>query len=201
MRPFKYFAALALLLLNASATPADIALPGKERAHRNDEIRRDLPHARMTIEPVRGLREARLQVPRSQLGALTVVAGLEGGGAQGPRAGAFEAAGTVVAGLFLSLAFVLTGLLVLRSRRRPAGARAAALLVCACVGASALAAAAAYANIAPPPGFRAQDPGTLIRAASAGSLAGSVRIEVVEEGNEIKLLVPAKAQKGAGEEE
>jgi hypothetical protein len=32
-------------------------------------------------------------------------------------------------------------------------------------------------------------------------LAGSIRVEVVDEGYEIKLLVPAKARTGRGDEE
>jgi hypothetical protein len=202
MRPFKHLAALALLLLMVSSAAADVPMPNRRKPAREEAIRRDLPYARMTIEPVQGLREARLQVPRAQLGLIAGAAGLEEDHAQGAQAGAFESAGTVVAGLFLSLAVVLTGFLLLRTRRRFAGARTAALLVCACVLAAGGAAAVAYANIAPPIGFRAQDPGTLVRAAAGGSLAGSIRIEVVEGGGEIKLLIPAKPQKGGrGEEE
>ena len=66
MRLFRQLAALALLLAAASPAFADIALPKRPGADPN-EIRRDLPTARMTIERVEGLREARLQIPRSRL--------------------------------------------------------------------------------------------------------------------------------------
>ena len=52
----------------------------------------------------------------------------------------------------------------------------------------------------PPVGWRAQDPGTLLKAVSDRPRDGSVRVEVVEDGYEIKLLVPAKEWKGDEEE-
>jgi hypothetical protein len=196
MRLFRQLAALALLLL-AAASPAfaDVALP-KRPTDNPGEVRRDLPTARMTIERVEGLREARLQIPRAQLERMNAAAGIEGGGAQ---SAALKSAGTVVGGVFISLAVVLTGLLLVRSRRRVAFGRAtAAVLVCAV--AAGVAAVAAYAN-APAPHYRQQDPGTLVKAVSGVPLAGSIRVEVVDEGDEIKLLVPAKVRNGRGDEE
>jgi hypothetical protein len=196
MRLFKQLAALALLLAAASPAFADIALPKNPSVNKN-EIRRDLPTARMTIERVEGLREARLQIPRSRLQELRLAAGIEGGGAQSAT---FKVAGTIVGGVFISLAFVLTGLLLVRSRRGlRVGRAAAAVVLCAC--AAGVAAVAAYANAGPPPGLRPQDPGTLVRAVTGAPLAGSIRVEVVDEGYEIKLLVPAKARNGRGDEE
>jgi hypothetical protein len=153
----------------------------------------------MSIERVEGLREARLQIPRSQLSELGVSAGLEQTSAP---SGIWKGAGTVVAGLFLSLAAVLTGVLLVRSRRRGglAVGRATALAL-VCVGVAGLTAVVSYANIPPPPGIRPQDPGTLIKAVSGQALKGSIRVEVVEGGTEIKLLVPATPRKANGEEE
>ena len=195
MRLSKQLAALALLLAAASPAFADIALP-KRPGPDNSQIRRDLPIARMTIERVEGLREARLQIPRSRLQELNLAAGIGTGGAQ---AASLKSAGTIVGGIFISLAVVLTGLLLLRSRRRGVRLGRAAVAVLVCASAAGLAGVAAYANAGPPPGYYTQDPGTLIKAASAGTLSGSIRIEVVEEGAEMKLLIPAKAPKG-GEE-
>jgi hypothetical protein len=199
MRLFKHFAALAALLFASSPAFADVALPKNPTPPRNSEIRRDLPHSQLTIERVEGLREARLQIPRTQLRWMNGLAG-EAGGVSGAQSSPLAGAGTVVGGLFLSLSVMLTGLLFVRSRRRLAGGRVAAALL-ACVCASALAGVAAYANAGPPPGSRAQDPGTLIKAASAGTLSGSIRIEVVDEGGELKLLVPAKTARKGDEEE
>jgi hypothetical protein len=196
MRLFRHFAALALLLAVASPAFADIALPNSKKARPDGEVRYDLPFSRMTIERVEGLREARLQIPRAQLERMNAAAGIETGGGQ---AGSLKSAGTIVGGVLLSLAFVLTGLLLVRSRRRGAFGRAtAAVVLCAC--AAGVAAVAAYAN-APAPHYRQQDPGTLVRAVTGAPLAGSIRVEVVDEGTEIKLLVPARARTGRGDEE
>ena len=198
MRLFRRSAALALLLLAAAPAYADIALPNRPKTNRNGEVRRDLPYSRMSIERVEGLREARLQIPRAQLERLNVAAGAEGGA----QSGFFNSAGTVVAGLFLSLGVMMTGLLLLRRTRRGLGVgRAAAAALVVCVSAAGLAAVAAYANAGPPPGYMPQDPGTLIKAVSGAPLAGSIRVEVVEGGGEIKLLVPARTTKGGEEEE
>ena len=197
MRLFRQLAALALLLAAAAPAFADIALPKRPGAD-NNEIRRDLPTARMTIERVEGLREARLQIPRSRLQEMGLAAGIDAGGSQ---SAGFKSAGTIVGGVFISLAVVLTGLLLARSRRGlRVGRAAAALALCAC--AAGAAAVAAYANGAPPPpGLRPQDPGTLVRAVTGAPLAGSIRVEVVDEGYEIKLLIPAKARTNRGDEE
>lgn len=200
MKTFKYFAALALLLAAAAPAFADIAPPDppKKKADRLGEVRRDLPYSQMTIERVEGLREARLQIPRGQLAGLGLAAGLEQNGETGGR---LNGLGTAVAGVFLSLAVVLTGLMLVRSRRRglAVGRAAAAVLVSAvAVG---FAAVAAYANMAPPVGYRPQDPGTLIRAVSGQPLKGSIRVEIVEDGSDIKLLIPARSQRAGHEEE
>jgi hypothetical protein len=200
MRLFKYPAALALLLfVAASPAFADIALPNPNKTpDRVGEVRRDLPFSRMSIERVDGLAEARLQIPRSQLSRMSAAAGLE---ETGTPAGKLSGAGTAVAGVFLSLAVVLTGVLLVRSRRRGMAVGRAAAVLAVCVMAAGLGAAAAYANAGlPPPGSTAQNPGTLIKAASKQPLKGAIRIEVVEEGTEIKLLVPAKSQSGDDEE-
>lgn len=196
MRLFKNLAALAVLLAAASPAFADIALP-KRPADNPNEVRRDLPTARMSIERVEGLREARLQIPRSRLQELRLTAGIETDGAQ---SSSLKSAGTVVGGIFISLAVVLTGLLLVRSRRGLRVGRAAAA-VALCVCAAGAAAVAAYANAAPPPGLRPQDPGTLVKAVTGAPLAGSIRVEVVDEGYEIKLLIPSKARTGRGDEE
>lgn len=196
MRLFRQLAALALLLAAASPAFADIALP-RQPGRNNNEVRRDLPHSRLTIERVEGLREARLQIPRARLQELNALAGIEAGVAQGAT---FKSATAIVGGLFISLAVVLTGLLLARTRRGlRVGRAAAAAALCVCAAGAAV--VAAYANAAPPGGFRAQDPGTLVKAVAGVPLAGSIRVEVVEDGDEFKLLVPASSRRGRGDEE
>jgi hypothetical protein len=199
VRHFRTFAAASLLLLViVSPALADIAPPDRKKVERPDAIRTDLPYGHMTIETVEGLREARLQVPRDILAKLAPAAPNAAGLVDGAPSGGFRNLSTVVAGLFLSLSLVLAGLLLVRSRRRVAGRAIAAAVVC--VVASVAAAVAAYANAAPPPGWRVQDPGTLRKAVSGKPLAGSVRVEAVDVGSEIKLLIPARDGKGDDEE-
>jgi hypothetical protein len=153
MRLSKQLAALALLLAAASPASADIALP-KNPGVNKKEVRTDLPTARMVIERVEGLREARLQIPRSRLQELNLAAGVGGGGAQSAT---FKVAGTIVGGVFISLAFVLTGLLLVRSRRGLRVGRAAAVVLCACAaGAAAVAAYAAAGAARARPGHARQ---------------------------------------------
>ena len=133
------------------------------------------------------------------LAVLSTVAASATKNAHGARPDALKTVSTVVAGLFLSLSFVLAGLVLVRSRRRVAGRAVAAVLVC--VVTAAAAAVAAYANAAPPVGWRAQDPGDLLKIAPDGrAREGHVRVEVVEEGYDIILLVPEKKWKGDEEE-
>jgi hypothetical protein len=199
MKPLHLCAAAVLLLLVAiSPALADVALPDHKNVHKPGEIRTDLPFSHMTIQSVDGLREARLQVPRALLGKLAPAPAGVAGSLDGNQSVPFRALSTVVAGLFLSLSFVLAGLVLVRSRRRVAGRAVAAVVIC--VVTAAAAAVAAYANAAPPVGWRVQDPGTLLKAVSDHPRAGSVRVEVVEDGYEIKLLVPTKEWKGDEEE-
>ena len=67
MKPLHLWAATFLLLLAVSPALADVAPPDHKKVEKPDAIRGDLQISRMTIEPVAGLREARLQVPRSLL--------------------------------------------------------------------------------------------------------------------------------------
>jgi hypothetical protein len=201
MKPLHLCAAAVLLLLVAvSPALADVAPPDHKKAPKPGDIRTDLPFMHMTILPVEGLREARLQVPRDLLSKLPAAPAGVAGSVDGARPFAFGTVSTVVAGLFLSLSCVLAGLVLVRSRRRVAGRAVAAVLVC--VVASAAAAVAAYANAAPPVvGRRAQDPGTLLKLVPDGMVrGGQIRIEVVEEGYGITLLVPTKEWKGDEEE-
>src|SRR5205085_2463090 len=68
MKPLHLWAAAALLLLVAvSPALANAGLPDNKKVEKPDAIRTDLPFSHMTIESVAGLREARLQVPRTLL--------------------------------------------------------------------------------------------------------------------------------------
>ena len=182
------FVALALVVLAASAASANIAPPNMPR--KPDSVRTDLPASRMSIESQAGLREARLQVPRRLLDQFAAGNG-QMAGASSVSVGTLAPLRTVMAGVFLSLAVALAGVLLGRSRRQLIGRVAVFVLVCLIP--TAVAMVGAFANAAPPTHLRAQDPGTLLKAIAPGGgvISGSVRVEVVEDGNEIKLIVPS----------
>jgi len=104
------------------------------------------------------------------------------------------------AGLIARRGCVLGRSSTLPQRRSVAGRGGAAVRLCGV--APAAPAVAAYANAAPPPvGRRAQDSGTLLNLVPDGKVrGGQIRIEVVEEGYGITLLVPTKEWKGDEEE-
>ncbi|HVF50780.1 MAG TPA: hypothetical protein VNA19_11875 [Pyrinomonadaceae bacterium] len=138
--------------------------------------------------------EVRLQIPREMLKQLRAQAGTQDETNAATTSGGFNLppAQTVLAGLFLSLSFITGGFLMLRSRRRSTAQRAAFALVACVLGGAALA-TVSHANIGPPR-LPPLDAGTLVQAAPNGTaLKGSVRVEVVSEGNEIKLIIPQTA--------
>lgn len=196
MRFFRLCAACALLVLAAASTSfANIAPPQMPNDY--NRIREDLTRWHLTIESRKEAREARLQVPRSLLAQITP---------EGQATGATTTSGfgstpthTVVAGVFLSLSLMLAGILVARSRRQQAVGRIAVIAV-GCLACAASFAVGALAN-AGPPRPRALDPDTLIKAVSSGnSISGEIRVEVVGDEGELKLVVPSKSHTRGGDE-
>ncbi|HYE13639.1 MAG TPA: hypothetical protein VD968_04260, partial [Pyrinomonadaceae bacterium] len=178
---------LLLLLASAPYVVADIARPAESKPDYN-RVRADLPRRYMLIESRPEAREARLRVPRSLLEELAPASSQATGGAA--IFGATPAR-TVVAGVFLSLSLALAGMLLARSRRQAVG-RVAVVAIgsLACAAAFAV---GALANVGPPPRPNALDPQTLVKAVSAGAtISGDVRVEIVEDGDELKLVVPTR---------
>jgi hypothetical protein len=131
----------------------------------------------------------RLQIPRSVLQNMQKYQG----GAP-PAAGMTpEKLRTVFAGVFLSCAFAFGGVWVLR-KRKSGPARAAAMLMIALAMAG-TATTVTWAN-AGPPGRVIFPPGTLPKALKNDpQLTGTVVYEVVEDGDQIRLLIPANEVK------
>ncbi|HZH92079.1 MAG TPA: hypothetical protein VEX70_15850 [Pyrinomonadaceae bacterium] len=187
--------ALALCAL-APAAFADVAPPPQPIPTATPRRAvRPLPAARMLIESRNDATEARLQIPRNML--LQLRAEMERDAASDAAAttanNSLQRAQTIIAGVFLSLSLAFAGVLVARTRsRQTKQAAAVALVVFAALGALAI---KTLANIRPPEP-RALNAGSLTLATTPDAeLNGGIRVEVVDEQNVFKLIVPA-ATKG-----
>jgi len=109
---------------------------------------------------------------------------------------------TIVGGMFLSLAFVFGGVLFARSKRSDGKsskiiAAGAVLILCG------TAAAFVFANAGPPPQLR-KISGHLFDKKVFGfwkRAGGAIKIEIVENGNNVELIVPDKEEKTNKNEE
>jgi hypothetical protein len=184
-RRFNYLALAALLLATAVNTFADVRVPDKDK---NKSPKVSPFKAQMMIDPNTKSGEARLLIPRSVLEQMR--AGLDGEGSRSSALAFFNAGGaqTVVAGLFLSLALAFGGLWLVRSRSQrrlgPAALCLAALALCG------VAATAAYANAGPPPVARSLTSRILIQDAQWYGVYGQVKVEVVDDDDQIRLVLP-----------
>ena len=184
-RRVNYLALAALLLATTVNALADVAPP--------DKVKTNTPkgssfNAQMNIRPNLKASEAKLLIPRSVLQQMK--AGLDGEDSHSAAATYFNTGGgqTLMAGLFLSLAFAFGGVWLVRSRgqRRlgPAALCVAALALCG------TAATAAYANAGPPPVARSLTTKILIEQAQWYGVYGEVKVEVVDDGDQITLVLP-----------
>ena len=179
------FLALAALLLAATVSAsADVAPPDKAKIKPPKVSPFTAP---MMIDPNSKTSEAKLLIPRSVLEQMR--AGLDGDDSRSAALAYFNTGGaqTLMAGVFLSLAFAFGGVWLVRSRgqRRlgPAALCVAALALCGA------AATAAYANAGPPPVARSLTSKILIQDAMWYGVYGDVKVEVVD-GDQIRLVLP-----------
>jgi hypothetical protein len=178
----------------APAASADIALPEPSPTQTPQRSNRSaaLPAARMLIESRTNATEARLQIPRNMLRQLRAEMERESdtvAGATMPDS--LRPTQTIIAGVFLSLSLAFAGVFVARARSRTAKQVAVvALCVFAATGALAI---KTLAN-ARPPEPRTLDAGSLKLATTPDAkLNGVIRVEVVDEHNVFKLIVPASS--------
>ena len=179
------FLALAALLLAATVSAsADVAPPDKAKI----KPPKVSPFtAQMNIQPDLKSGEAKLLIPRSVLEQMR--AGLDGDDSHSAALAFFNTSGaqTLMAGVFLSLAFAFGGVWLVRSRgqRRlgPAALCVAALALCG------VAATAAYANAGPPPVARSLTTKILIDQAQWYGVYGQVKVEVTDD-DRITLVLP-----------
>lgn len=183
--------ALLALMLASTATLAfaDIPNPNNRGASKSDL------KTHLQIQTDDKVKEAKLVIPRSLLQQMQ--AQLDGGNPQTASAAArffnMSGAQTVLSGIFLSLAFVMGGLWLVRARRRAERipARAVALTL-SLVLVGGITAGVAYANAGPPPVARSLTSKILIPELQWWGAGGEVTVEVVEEGDYIKLVMPRR---------
>lgn len=184
-------AALAALMLLAMTTLAlaDIANPD----NRNRSSKSDLK-IQMQIDTDEKAKEAKLVIPRAVFQQMT--AQLDGNdsssAATTTRFFNMTNAQTVMSGIFLSMAFAFGGVWLVRSRKgaeRTARAVALGVALLLVVGVTA---SVAYANAGPPPVARSLTSKILIPELQWWGAYGEVKIEIVEEGNYIKLVLPKR---------
>jgi hypothetical protein len=147
----------------------------------------------MHLQPDYQAKDARLLIPRDVLRQLQ-----EAAGSDAPNAAAttssFNLNGTqtVVAGLFLSLAFVFGGVWLARTRATATDKLTRAALGVAVLALCGATASIAYANAGPPPVARSLTSKLLIQEAHAYGASGEVTVEVIGEGKFITLVLPPK---------
>ncbi|HKP73675.1 MAG TPA: hypothetical protein VJT82_12095 [Pyrinomonadaceae bacterium] len=149
-----------------------------------------LPASRMVIESRGDVREARLQIPRGMYKQLRAEIDADSNPQPAASTAGLRSTRTIIAGVFLSLSLAFAGVFVVRTRSR--ATKQIALVALVFFGVAGAFAFKSLAN-AGPPYPRLLDAGTLSNATTPGAaLDGAVRVEIVDEGSEIKLVVPAK---------
>ncbi|HMF57061.1 MAG TPA: hypothetical protein VK619_12025 [Pyrinomonadaceae bacterium] len=182
--------ALAVLLMAASVPAmADVPNPNGHGTSRSSNIK-----TFMHLSPDVRATEAKLIIPRSLLTELSAQA--DGHDSQSAAAVTrrifnMNGAQTVMAGIFLSLAFAAGGLWLVRSRvasGKPARAALGVALLALC-GATA---GVTYANAGPPPVARSLTSRILIQDAQPYGASGEVKVEVSDDANTVTLVLPVK---------
>jgi hypothetical protein len=183
------FVLVALLLATAIPAFADIARPDTDKP----QTQSSKVKTPMNIRPDNQEKEAKLLISRDVLRELS--AGLEGSDSQNAaRLGRFNnpsGTQTLMAGIFLSMAFAFGGVWFVHSRKQTNKLTRAALgvMILALCGAGT---SLVYANAGPPPVARSLTSKILIPEATSYGVWGEVKIEIVETGSGITLVLPKK---------
>jgi hypothetical protein len=186
-------AALAVLMLLSTTAVAFADIPSPDNRNRNS-LKSDLK-IQMQIDTDDKSKEARLIIPRAIWQQMR--AQLDGNDAQTAAATTrffnMSGAQTIMSGIFLSLAFAFGGLWLARSRKgeESAPSRAVALTVTMLLMGG-ITAGVAYANAGPPPVARSLTSKILIPELQWWGAYGEVKLQIVEEGNEIRLVLPKR---------
>jgi hypothetical protein len=183
------FVLVALFLAASIPAFADIANPNTNKLQ-TQSSKLKTP---MNIRLDGGEKEAKLLISRDVLRELS--AELEGGDSQNAaHLGRFSnpsGTQTLMAGIFLSMAFAFGGVWLVHSRKQPNKLTRVALgvmILSLCGAGTSL----VYANAGPPPVARSLTSKILIPEAMSYGVWGEVKVEIVESGNGITLVLPKK---------
>lgn len=183
-------AALAALMLLATTALAfaDIANPdNRNRNQSNSDLK-----TQMQIATDDKAKEAKLIIPRSIFQQMRAQADGNNSQTTATTSRFFNMTGaqTAMSGIFLSLAFAFGGVWLVRSRKGVERTARAVALSVAILLIGGIAAGVAYANAGPPPVARSLTSKILIQELQWWGAYGEVKVEIVEEGNEIRLVLP-----------
>ncbi len=186
------FALMALMFL-ATTTLAFADIPNPNNPTNRNASKTDLK-ANMQIETDDKAKEAKLLIPREIFQQM--VAQAQGGNTQtGSTVARFfnmTGAQTALSGLFLSLAFAFGGVWLVRSRKGTERSRRVAALCLSLLVVGGITAGVAYANAGPPPVARSLTSKILIPELQWWGAYGEVKVEIVDEGNQILLVLPRR---------
>jgi hypothetical protein len=183
--------AIALCIISATISLADVPRPKP-----SPKQARAVYNMGLAIEPDSKSDNARLQIPESSVKDLRDALGRTS--SDGPAGGssALNSRRTIFAGLSLFLALSFGGVWLVRST----SSRGQKTITAALIGATLLSAAAiiSRANAGPPPAYRWRP---LVENLNQGKTTyGSVEIEIVPEGQGLKLIVPLPKKSGPTDE-
>jgi hypothetical protein len=186
-------AALAVMVLTAATTLAFADIPNPNSINRASKS--DLK-VQLQIDTEEKAKEAKLIIPRSVFQQMMAQA--EGTGSQTTGATAvtrffnMTGAQTIMSGLFLSLAFALGGVWLVRSRKGAERTARVAALSVALLLAGGITMSVVYANAGPPPVARSLTSKILIPELQWWGAYGEVKVEIVEKGDNITLVLPKR---------
>ena len=188
-------ALLAGLMIIAATTLAFADIPNPDNLSKNNRTSASELKFDMRIETDDKAKDAKLIIPRAIFQQMSAQAD----GTRAPTAattGRFfnmSGAQTVMSGIFLSLAFAFGGVWLVRARKgAERTARTVALTVALLLVGGGITAGVAYANAGPPPVARSLTSKILIQELQWWGAYGEVQVEIVEEGDDIKLVLPRR---------
>ncbi|HEX4898945.1 MAG TPA: hypothetical protein VFV61_00345 [Pyrinomonadaceae bacterium] len=186
-RALGYLFAASLLLFALNDARADLApAPSPQKPGKI------VLHTSLSVVPDSKAYQARLQISQDSLNEIRAALGEVPGNGSSAQSLAHNSQRTIIAGLSLFLALSFGGVWLARSAaRRSQKAMAAVLTGVAVLGAAAV---ITRANAGPPPAFRWR--GLPQNLSEGRATSGGVDIEIVPEGNGMKLIIPLQKKSG-----